>query len=83
MNVSMNLYICALKSYSASLLPEGTNKMYTTGITANSQRISTKISENSSVAKIKNFSGRSDTIRHLKIFRIISNEMPVLLLILC
>ena len=32
----------------------------------------------------KNFSGtvRSDTVRHLKTFRIISNEMPVLHLIL-
>ena len=31
----------------------------------------------------KNFSGTSDTIKHLKTFRIISNEIPVLLLILC
>ena len=31
----------------------------------------------------KNFSRTRDTIRHLKTFRVISNEMPVLLLILC
>ena len=31
----------------------------------------------------KQVSGTSDTIRHLKTLRIISNEMPVLLFILC
>ena len=31
----------------------------------------------------KQVSGKSDTIRHLKTLRIISNEMPVLLFILC
>ena len=31
----------------------------------------------------KYFSGTSYTVRHVKIFKIISNEMPDLLLILC
>ena len=31
----------------------------------------------------KNFSGANDTKRYLKTFRTISNDMPVLILILC
>ena len=43
----------------------------------------TKINKNGVVAKVyKNFSGTRDTIRHLKTFRVISNEMSILLLIL-
>ena len=43
----------------------------------------TEINKNGAAAKVyKNFSGTRETIRHLKTFRIISNEMPVLLLIL-
>ena len=59
--------------------------MYTPGTTANSQTegVPTKTNKNGAVAKAyKNFSGSGDTIRHLKTFRVISNEMPVLLLIL-
>ena len=42
-----------------------------------------KINKNGAVFTVyKNFSGTGDTIRHLKTFRIISNEMSVLLLIL-
>ena len=44
----------------------------------------TKI-KNGAVAKVyiyKNFNGTRDTIRHLNTFRVIFNEMPVLLLIL-
>ena len=36
-----------------------------------------------SYCQSKNFSGTSDTVRHLKIFEIISNEMSISLLILC
>ena len=57
--------------------------MYTPGTTANSQTegVPTKTNKNGAVAKVyKNFSGTRDTIRHLKTFRVISNEMPVLLL---
>ena len=50
--------------------------MYTPGTTANSQTEGVPTKTN------KNFSGTRDTIRHLKTFRVISNEMPVLLLIL-
>ena len=47
------------------------------------QRVSTKIIKNGAAAKVyKNFSGTRNAIRHLKIFRVISNEMKVLLLIL-
>ena len=59
--------------------------MYTPGNIANSQtqRLLNKINKNGIVAKAyKNVSGTRDTIRHLKTFRVISNETPVLLLIL-
>ena len=57
--------------------------MYTPGTIANSQRVPTKINKNGTVATVyKKLSGTRDTIRHLKTFRVISNEMPVLLLIL-
>ena len=58
--------------------------MYTPGTIANSQtqRVPTKINRNGAVVKAyKNFSGTRDTIRHLKTFRVISNEMPVLLIL--
>ena len=56
--------------------------MHTPGTIGNAQieRVSTKINKNGAV--YKNFSGTRATIRHLKTFRVISNEMPVLLLIL-
>ena len=59
--------------------------MHTPGTIGNAQieRVSTKINKNGAVAKVyKNFSGTRATIRDLKTFRVISNEMPVLLLIL-
>ena len=59
--------------------------MYTPGTIANSQteRVPTKINKNGAVVKVyKNFSGTRDTIRHLKTFRVISNETSVLLRIL-
>ena len=60
----------------------GHSKMYTPSTRANSQRVPTKINTNCSVAKVyKAFSGTRDTIRHLKAFRVISNEMQVLLIL--
>ena len=59
--------------------------MYTPGTIANSQTqgMPTKINEYGAVAKVyKSFSRTKDTIRHLKTFRAISIDMPVLLLIL-
>ena len=59
--------------------------MYTPGTIENlrTQRVPTKINKNGAVVKIyKNFSRTRDTIRHLKTFRVISNEMLALLLIL-
>ena len=61
--------------------------MYTPGTIANLQteRTPLKINRNGAqcCCQSKNFSGNRFNIRHLKTFRVISNEMPVLLLILC
>ena len=51
--------------------------MYKSGTIANSQRTPTKINKNWCYCKIKSFSGASNTRRHLRTFRIITNEMPV------
>ena len=76
--------MCRKKS--VPFLPGGHSKMYTPGIIANSQtqRVPTKIKKVVLLPKYiyKNFSGTRDTISHLKTFRVIFNEMPVLLLIL-
>ena len=59
--------------------------MYTPGTRVNSQtqRVPTKIKKNGAVAKVyQNFGGTTDTVRYLKTFRAISNEMLVLLLTL-
>ena len=58
--------------------------MYTPDTTANSQTevVLTKINKNAAAKVYKNFSGTTDTIRHLKTFWVISNEMSVLLFIL-
>ena len=61
----------------------GHSKTYTPATIANSQiqRVPTKVNKNGAVAKVyQNFSETRDTIRYLKTFRAISNEMPVLLL---
>ena len=73
--------MCEKKS--APFLPGGHSKMYTPGTITNSQtqKLPTKIKKNGAVAKVyKNISRTRDTIRHLKTFRVISNETPVLLL---
>ena len=70
---------------SVPFLPGG-SKMYTPGTIVNSQtdRMPTKTKVMLLPKYIyKNFSGTRDTIRHLKTFRVISNEMSVLRLILC
>ena len=47
------------------------------------QKVPTKINKNDDVVKVcKNFIGTRDAIRHLKTFRVISDEMSVLLLII-
>ena len=63
----------------------GHSKKYTPGTIANSQtqRVPTKINNIGAVSKVyKNFNGTRGTIRHLKIFRVISKEMQVSLFIL-
>ena len=60
--------------------------MYTPSTIANSQtqRVPNKIKQMVLLPKYiyQNFSGTRDTIMHLKTFRVIFNEVPVLLLIL-
>ena len=55
--------------------------MYTSGSIASSQRMLTKINKSGTIAKIR-ISVESDTVKHLKAFRMISSEMPISLLIL-
>ena len=63
----------------------GDSKMYTSGSTANSKRMlivkSNKIIKSCAIAKVK-ILVESDTVKHLKTFRIISIEMLISLLIL-
>ena len=75
-----------LKEEECTFSSWGHSKMYTPGTIANSQtdRVPIKINKNGAVAKVyKNFSGTRDTIRDLKTFRVIFNEMPVSTPILC
>ena len=57
--------------------------MYTPGTIANSQRMPTKINKNGPITKVRILVEQVILKRHLKTFRIISNEMLFLLLILC
>ena len=50
--------------------------MYTSGSLASSQRMLTEINESGAIAKIR-ISVESDTVKHLKAFRIISRQMPI------
>ena len=54
--------------------------MYTFGSIVSSQRILTDEIESGVIAKIM-VSVESDTVKHLKAFRIISNEMPISLIL--
>ena len=79
---------CAARCVHLSLQEEectssswGASKMYTSGSTANSQKMLTEINESSIIAKIRIWV-KSDTVNHLKTFRIFSREMQILLLIL-
>ena len=55
--------------------------MYTSGSIASSQRVLTEINESGAIGKVR-ISMENDTVKHLKAFRIISKERPVLILIL-
>ena len=55
--------------------------MYTSSRIASSQRVLTEIKESGTIAKTR-ISVESDTVKHLKAFRIISSEIPISLLIL-
>ena len=54
--------------------------MYTSGSIASLQRLPTEINESGAIAKIR-ISVESDTVKHLKTFRIISSEMPLFLIL--
>ena len=62
----------------------GHSKMYTPDTIAYLQTEGSpiKMNKNCCCCQSKNLSGTADTIKHLKTFRVISNEMLVLLLIL-
>ena len=75
--------MCRKKS--VPFLPRGHSKIYIPGTISNSQ--TQGANENKKIVLLpkfiyKNFIGTRDTITHLKTFRVIFNEMPVLLLIL-
>ena len=59
----------------------GDSKMNTSGSIASSQRMTTEINESGAIAEKRIFV-ESDTVKHLKAFRIISSKMPISLLIL-
>ena len=53
--------------------------MYTPDTIANSEieRVPTEINKNGAVVKVyKNFSGTRDALRHIKAFKVLSDEMP-------
>ena len=53
--------------------------MYTPDTIANSEieRVPTEINKNGAVVKVyKNFSGTRDVLRHIKTFKVLSDEMP-------
>ena len=58
------------------------SKMYTFDSITNSQRMLTEINKSGAIAKKKKIRVKSDTVKHLKAFRIISSEIPISLLIL-
>ena len=84
MIVLLNVYICALRKKSVPLLPGGTIK-YTllAPWQIHRDRQGTNWNrQNWCCCQSKNFIRTRYTIRHLQTFRVISNVMPVLLLIL-
>ena len=57
--------------------------MYTSGTIANSQMTPTKINKNGAIAKVRVLAEQVIlAINYLKTFKMIFNEMPILLLIL-
>ena len=59
----------------------GDCKMCTSGSIASSKRLPTEVNESGAIAKIR-ISVENDAVKHLKVFRLISSEMPISLLIL-
>ena len=84
MIVLLNVCICVLRKKSKPLLPEWTVKCELLAPQQiHTDKTPTKRNNNGAVAKVRVSVELRDTIRHLKTFRVFSNEMPVLLLILC
>ena len=82
MNVLLNVFICALRKKSAPLFPEAKVTIHTW----HHRKFTEDANQNKQkwcYCQSKNFRGASDNVRYLKTFRIISNDMLVLLLILC
>ena len=55
--------------------------MCTSGSIASSKMLPTEVNESGAIAKIR-ISVENDAVKHLKLFRLISSEMPISLLIL-
>ena len=67
------------KEYTSS--SRGDSKMYTSGSISNSERMPTETNGSGAISKIR-ISVKSDTVKHLETFRIISSEMLISFLIL-
>ena len=90
MIVLLNVYICSLRKKSVPLLPEATVKCKFLApqqthkqTDRQTDRMATKRNSNGAVAKLRVLVEFRDTVKYLKTFRVISNQIPVLLLILC
>ena len=82
MNLLLNVYLYAVRKKSRSPVVPVRKVKCIHGTIENLRRMPTKINENRAICQSQNFRGLSDIIRHLMIFRIFSNEMQILLLII-
>ena len=80
MNVP-DVHICTPRKNNVPLLPEGQQNVHSWHYSKFTEDANTN-KQKWCYCQSKNFSGKSDTRKHLKTFRIISNKMPVLLLVL-
>ena len=82
MNVLPDVYIyLSPQEEERTFSSRGASKMYTSGSIASSHRMLPEINESGAIAKIR-ISVESDTVKHLKAFRIISSKMKISLLTL-
>ena len=82
MNLLLNVYLYAVRKKSRSPVVPVRKVKCIHGTIENLRRMPTKINENRAICQSQNFRRLSDIVRHLMIFRIFSNEMQILLLII-